>query len=82
MPVLIFKLEVAPETKTTEITELLQVAKSMMGQHICQHPPVYLKQMFYFKNHTIPKYNIIATNELIINYIQLFYILISFESLV
>lgn len=24
--------------------------------------------MFYFKNHTISKYNIIATNELIINY--------------
>lgn len=27
---------------------------------------LYLKQMFYFKNHIIPKYNIIAMNELII----------------
>lgn len=38
--------------------------------------------MFYFKNHIIPKYNIIAMNELTINYIQLFYILISFEFLI
>lgn len=40
----------------------------MIGQYIYQHLYIYLKQMFYFKNHTISKYNIIATNKLIINY--------------
>lgn len=54
----------------------------MTGWHILVYVRVYLKQMFYFKNHIIPKYNIIAMNELTINYIQLFYILISFEFLI